>query len=234
MTKYFLIISLVILSAANIFAAETFVFKNESKIYDVKVRVESCDDEGGKKICNSEAVFYLLKKNQTEVLQTIEMKETYLSISGKQQKKGDVVELYGNEHSGVYFTDYNFDGIEDLGISNGNYMPYGGISNDVFLYSKAKGRFVRHAELSRLETEVMSLKINKKLKILETQTKSGCCWHEAARYRFVNNRLQKFYVFTEDATNSNGKWVKLTTERLVGGKWRTTSRRVLIKKYYKD
>jgi len=233
MNKYFFIISLLIFSAGNLFAGETFVFKDESKIYDVKVRVENCEAEEETTICSAKAVFYVMKKNRSEVLQTIEMPETYLSISGNKRKKGDLTELYGDAHGGVYFTDYNFDGIEDLGISNGNYLPYGGISNDIFLYSKAKGKFVRSRELSKLETEKMSVKINEKLKIIETQTKSGCCWHEEARYRFVKNRLQRFYVFTEDAMG-DGKWMLLITERLVKGKWRTTTKRVLIKKYYKD
>jgi hypothetical protein len=233
MNKYIFIISLLILSATSIFAEQTFVFKSESKIYDVKVRVENCDEEEKTTICNSKAVFYLLKKNQTQVLQAIEMPETYLSISDNKQRKGDLTELYGEGHGGVYFLDYNFDGVEDLAVSNGNYLPYGGISNDVFLYSKANGKFVRNKALSELETEKMSVKVNKKLNIIETQTKSGCCWHEEAKYRFVKNRLLKFYVFTEDAMG-DGKWMRLITERLVNGKWRTTTKRVLISKYYKE
>ena len=234
MNKYFFIILLLIICAANVFAEETFVFKDESKIYDVKARVENCDEEEEETICNSKAVFYLLKKNQPQVLQTIEMKESYLTISAKKEKKGDLTELYGDRHGGVYFIDYNFDGIEDLAVSNGNYRPYGGVSYDVFLYSKAKGKFVRHDELSRLETEMVSTFIKTKLKIIETDTKSGCCRHEKTRYRFVNNRLQKFYVFTDDAMDPNGKWVTITTERWVIGRWRSTSSRVLIKKYYPD
>jgi len=233
MNKYFFIILLLIFSSANVFAQETFVFVDKSKIYDVKVGFEKCDDDDEVKICNDKATFYLSKKNQTQVFQAIEMAETYLSLSGKTRKKGDLNELYGAGNAGVYFSDYNFDGIEDLLISNGNYLPYGGISNDVFLYSKTQGKFVRNDELSQLETEYMSVNINKKLKIFETFTKSGCCWHEMARYRFINNRLQKFYVFTEDA-QGDGKWMKLITETRVSGKWRKTTKRVLIKKYYKD
>src|ERR1700742_3488630 len=128
MNKRLLVILLLIFSATGVLAAETFVFKGESKRYDVKVKIESCgenEDEG--RICNDKAVFYVMKKNQTQVLQTIEMDETYLVISGKQQKKGDLTELYGDQSRGVYFLDYNFDGVEDLGISNGYYLPYGGI-----------------------------------------------------------------------------------------------------------
>lgn len=240
MKKYLFIISLLIFSAANIFAQneekkeETFVFKNKSKLYDVKVRVGNCEPEmDEKRICNDKATFQLLKKNQTKAFQTIEMTETYLEIGGRQKRNGNLTELYGDESVGVYFMDYNFDGIEDLGVSNGNYLPYGGISNDVFLYSKAQGKFIRNEDLSALETDNMSVDINTKLKILETQTKSGCCWHERARYRFVKNRLQKFYVFTEDATLGDGKWVELITETLINGKWRKRTKKVLAEKYYK-
>lgn len=233
MNRYILIISLLIFSVGNVFALETFVFKDKSKIYDVKVGFEKCDVNDDETICNDKATFYLSKKNRSQIFQAIEMEETYLSLSGKRQKKGDLNELYGDGNAGVYFSDYNFDGIEDLVISNGNYLPYGGISNDVFLYSKTQGKFVRNDELSDLETNYMFADVDEKLKIIETQTKSGCCWHEKARYRFVNNRLQKFYIFTEDA-QGDGKWMRLITETRVNGKWRKTTKRVLIKKYYKD
>jgi hypothetical protein len=233
MNKYFFIISLLIFSAANVFAQETFVFKDKSKLYDVKVSVGNCAEEYEKKICNDKATFQLFRKNQAQPFQTIKMKETYLEIEGKTKINGGLTELYGNDSRGVYFADYNFDGIEDLGVSNGNYLPYGGISNDVFLYSKAKGKFIRNEELSQLESEKMSVNINKKLKTIETQTKSGCCWHEEARYRFVNNRLQKFYVFTEMVTE-DGEWVELTTETRVKGKWRSTTKKVSVKEYYKQ
>jgi hypothetical protein len=230
MNKYFFIILLLICSAANVFAQETFVFKDKSKIYDVKVGFEKCEDNDKVTICNDKATFYLSKKNQSKVFQAIEMEETYLSLSGKRQKKGDLSELYGEQNSGVDFTDYNFDGIEDLVISNGNYLPYGGISNDVFLFSKAKGKFVRNDELSALESDNMFVDIYEKPNYIETVTKSGCCLHEKTRYRFVKNRLQKFYVFTEDATGVS-KWVKLITRRLINGKWRTTVKRTLRKNY---
>ncbi|HEY0458573.1 MAG TPA: hypothetical protein VGC97_05425 [Pyrinomonadaceae bacterium] len=233
MNKYFFILLLLIFCTGGVSAQKTFLFKNESKIYDVKVRVENCGTEFAKLICNSKGTFYLLKKNSGQVFQTIEMEETFLSLEGKMVEKGDITEALGNDNLGVYFTDYNFDGIEDLGVSNGNYVPYGGVSYDVYLFSKAKGKFVKSEELSNLETENMSVEIDKKLKIIETHTKSGCCWHESARYRFAGNRLQKFYVFTEDATLGS-KWMELVTKRLVGGKWRTTTKRVLIKQYYKD
>lgn len=234
MKKYLFIIPLLIFGSVCISAQKTFIFKGDSKLYDVKARVESCEEEEGEQTtCNSKGVFYLMKKNQAQPLQTFEMEETYLSVYGKRVKKGDVTEIFNKEHTGVYFLDYNFDGFEDLAVSNGYNLPYGGVSYDVFLYSKRTGKFIKNKILSELETENMIVDVKKKERIIETYNKSGCCWHEKARYRFVNNRLQKFYVFTEDALGG-GKYVELTTGRLVKGKWRTTTRRVLLEKYYKD
>lgn len=232
MNRSILIILLLIFGAAGAAAQETIIFKGKSKIYDVKVSYEKCADEDEEILCDDQATFYLTKKNQTRVFQSFELSETYVKLPLNRRKKNGVTELSGNVGSGVFFLDYNFDGIEDLAISNGNYRPYGGTTYEIFLFSGRLGKFVKSEALTKLEAANMSVDINKKLKIIETQTKSGCCWHEKARYRFVGSRLQKFYVYTEDATG--GKWVNLITERLVRGKWRTTSRRVLITKYYKD
>ncbi|HEY8562186.1 MAG TPA: FG-GAP repeat protein [Pyrinomonadaceae bacterium] len=232
MREYFFIILLSVLCAANVFGEETFIFKSESKIYDVKVRVESCDDGERETICNAAAVVYLMKKNRAEVLQTIEIEETYLTIGGDKRKNGDVTELFGDEHGGIYFSDYNFDGVDDLAVSNGNYLPYNGVSYDVFLYSKRQRRFVKNKALSALETEKMSVRVNRKLRIIETETKAGCCWSEKERFRFVNNRLQKFYVFTTEF-ETDGKTVSLTTERRVNGKWRTSTKTMSVRKFYK-
>lgn len=233
MNRYILFILLLVFGALGVSAQETIVFKGKSKIYDVKVTYEECSDEGEQIICDAPATFYLMKKNQTQVFQSFELAETYVKFPSKRRQTGGVTTLSGKDGSGVFFQDYNFDGIEDLSLSNGNYRPYGGTTYEVFLFSKKLGKFVKSEELTQLEAENMWVDVNKKLKYLEAQTKSGCCWHEKTRYRFVGNRLQKFYVFTEEATGA-GKWVTLTTERLVRGKWRTSSRRVLLSKYYKN
>ena len=233
MNRYILIILLLIFGASGAAAQETIIFKGKSKIYDVKVSIENCADEDAETVCNDKATFYLLKKNQTQVFQSFELNETYVKLPLKRQKKNGVTVLAGSEGSGVFFLDYNFDGIEDLGISNGNYRPYGGSTYEVFLFSKKLGKFVKSEELTQLEAENMSVDVNNKLKIIETQTKSGCCYHEDARYRFVNNRLQKIYSLTREV-EADGKYSRVTTATLVKGRWRTKSRRVLLPNYDRE
>ena len=53
--------------------------------------------------------------------------------------------------------------------------------------------------------------------------KSGCCWHVVEEYRVINNRPVKVFVEEEDLgfydEKSNESIVKITTKRLVKGKW---------------
>lgn len=220
-----------LLSATTItFAQKSFLIKNGSKIFDVKMQVESCDSEN---ICNSPATVYLSKKNQKQVFQTINMSETYFQLDEKQQLTGNLTLIPYKKFYGFYFKDFNFDGVEDLAISNGNYAPYGGITYDIFLFSKASGKFVKNEQLTELENQNMSFEVNKKRKTIETSTKSGCCWHGMSRYKYINNRLVEVYSYTEDA-QGDGENMQPITQRRIGGKLRTTVKTVKIKDYYKE
>jgi hypothetical protein len=76
--------------------------------------------------------------------------------------------------------------------------------------------------------------VDKTKKMLMKSSKSGCCWHRTEGFSVLSNRPRKVYELTEDATGADGKWVRITTKRLVGGKWRTASRREKIADYYKN
>ena len=219
-----------LVSAAAVRAEETFLLTGVSKNFDVRVVIEKCEDD----VCEGKGTFHILKKNQKRVFQTIQMPDARLKITENTRKKGNETELYGDGYTGVEFTDFNFDGAEDLSISNGVYGPYGSISDDYFLYEGASGKFVRHKQLTDIASENMFVEVKLKEKVLETFTKSGCCWHQTAQYKFIGNRLQKIYVFTEDAMNSTDGKMKLITEKLVNGKWEKTTETVVIDDYYKD
>ena len=147
------------------------------------------------------------------------MPEMYLGLSMDKKLDGKPLELKRDDIYGFGFADYNFDGILDLTLSNGYNRPYGGISNDVFLFDRKKNKFVKHEALSEIETDNVSVEINKKQRIIEAMTKSGCCWNQTTRYRMINNRLVKFYVYTEEWVE---RGAEITTERLVGKRWKKT------------
>ena len=230
MNKYFLVILLILMTAANIFAQKNFLLKNASKTFDVKISVAKCEDD----VCEGKGTIYLMKKGQTAAFQTIAMPNIYLELGANKKPTANLVELYGENNSGVIFDDYNFDGAEDLAIRNGNSGAYGGPSYDIFLMTKGTGKFVENADLSGLASENLGLfDVDKKAKTLETFTKDGCCWHQTTRYKIVNNRPVKIYVFTEDAKGGDDK-VRLTTETLIDGKWKKTTKTALTKDYYKE
>ena len=218
MNKFLLLILITLSVATGVFAEQTFLIKNASKLYDVKIKIDSCEDD----ICNDKATVYLMKKNQTKAFQTFEMEEMYVRLDADTKPDGKPLEVDRDKISGVGFEDYNFDGILDLAVSNGYYKPYGSISYDVFLFDKAKNKFVKHEGLTKLETENVSVDIKKKQRIIEAMTKSGCCWNQTTRYRLVKNRLVKFYVYTEEYNSSDE--VVITTETLVGKRWKRTSK----------
>lgn len=230
MIKYILSLALVLFGAGNIYAAETFLLKGASKNFDVKIKIAKCDED----TCEGAATIYLMKKDQAQPFQTIAMPNMYLELGKDKKPTANLIELYGENNSGVVFDDYNFDGADDLALRNGNDGAYGGPSYDILVFSKATGKFTKNLALSKLASENLGLfTADKKAKTLETFSKDGCCWHQTTRYRVVNNRPVKVYVFTEDAANGGDK-VKLTTETLVAGKWRKTTKTALTKDYYKE
>lgn len=230
MNKYLSALTILLFASVNLLAQKTFLLKNASKNFDVKISVEKCEED----ICEGRGTVELAKKNQIRPFQTIQMPGIYLELDGTARPTANLTELYGMNNSGVIFDDFNFDGSEDLALRNGNDGSYGGPSYDVWLFRKTTGKFVKSRELTKLASDNLGMfEVNKKLRTIETFNKSGCCWHQTTRYKIINNRPVKVYVFTEDAMGDGVK-MKLITERRVGGRWRTTTRTVLVKDYYKD
>jgi hypothetical protein len=230
MNKIILLILFNLTASLSISAQETFLLKNASKNFDIKIKIEKCEDD----ICEGKATVYLMRKNKTAPFQTIQIPGMYLELGENKKPTANLIELYGENNSGIVFDDFNFDGVEDLALRTGNDGSYGGPSYDILLATKPSNKFVKNMALTNLASENLGLfTVDKRAKTIETFNKSGCCWHQTTRYRIVNNRPQKIYVFTEDALGDGVK-MRLITEKLVGGKWRKNTKTVLIKNYYKD
>lgn len=225
------VLTILLLAAQSLLAQETFLLKNASKKFDVKISIEKCEDE----TCEGKATVYLQEKNSETVFQTIKMTNLFIELGTDRKPTANLIELYGENNSGVVFDDYNFDGTPDLALRNGNNGAYGGPSYDIFLVVKPSGKFVKNVALTALASENLGLfTIDNKSKTLETFTKSGCCWHQTTRYQVINNRPKKVYVYTEDAASGAGDKVVLTTETLVKGRWSKKVKTALTKDYYKE
>lgn len=232
MKKLLLIAFISVICVSAVSAQKTFLLKDASKLYDIKVEIAGCEDD----ICEGTAKFEIFKKDATKPFQTINLENSYLELGEDQKPTANLIELYGMNNSGVVLEDFNFDSMEDLAIRNGNNGAYGGPSYSIYLYSQTTKKFVENKSLTILASENLGLfSVNAKTKTLETFNKSGCCWHQTIRYSIVNNRPKKVYVFTEDAAGEDGVYMKLITEKLLkSGKWSKTTKRVKIDDYYKD
>jgi hypothetical protein len=210
---------IVMMVASTAVAQKTFELKNASKYFDIKVRVAKCDED----YCSGRATFSFYKKGVSKPYQVINLPDTLIQLeSGGKPLVNDTL-LY-DEQSVIDVGDYNFDGMEDLAICTGGNGSYGMPSYNIYLSSRAAGKFVYNAALSKLGSHLGMFTVDKKNKTLETFDKDGCCWHIAERYRVVNDRPVKVFEEVEDATNPNSSRVKVTTKTLVSGKWKTSVR----------
>lgn len=196
------------------FSQKTFDLKNASKYFDVSVKVAKCDND----FCEGKARFSFFKKRGGAPYQVIELPDTeiWLDKSGNAQTNNTL--LY-DEQSVINVGDFNFDGMEDVAICDGTNGSYGMPSYRVYLSSKKAGKFVYSGALSKLGRHLGMFTVDKAKKTLETFDKSGCCWHITERYAVKNNRPVKVFEEVEDATSPDLKKVKITTKRLVNGRW---------------
>lgn len=208
-----------------------FEINNGSKKYKVKIESVECDNG----TCSGKGVIVLTKKQNSKFIQKLISDDLYFNLDNSQQPTVNIIQLY-NEQSPVIFEDFNFDGNEDLAIRNGNNSGYGGPSYDVYVFNITRNKFVLSDELTDLATENLGMfQTDSKRKRLITFAKSGCCWHITTEYKIIPKKgLQKVYEVEEDATNSNGQYVKVITRNLINNKWIEKSKKFKIEDYYKE
>lgn len=212
------LILLFLLLSVPVAAQHRFDIKKASKSYDIRLEVEKCDDS----FCGGKATFTLFKKRQTKPFQTIKLGDTeFMVVEAEATNAKGMYDI----QSAVFFEDYNFDGVDDLAVRDGNNGGYGGPSYQIYLFSAKQKKFVHNASLTDLNQGAYlgAMEVDKKKKVLRTFSKSGCCWHQTQEFKIVNNRPQKVYEFTEDAMAADGK-VHIEIRRRVSGKWRVSKK----------
>jgi hypothetical protein len=214
MAKVFLII---LLFSTSVAAQIKFEVKNASKLYDVQIQVEKCED----KICEGKVTYTLFKKNSPRAFQTFKLDDTQFLLGDNDKPSVNVTRLY-DEQSAVSFADYDFDGIQDLALCDGNNGGYGMPSYQIYLFSRSAGKFIHSEPFTQLshDGQLGMFEVDAKRKRLTTFTKSGCCWHMTEEFIVVNDRPKKVLQIVEDATIRDEKRVKIITKRLVNGRWR--------------
>ncbi len=212
------VILIVIVFCSTAIAQRTFEIADASKFYNVKLEVAGCEEV----FCRGKAVFSITKKGEGEPLQTIEIENIEFML--EEARLSDTKLVYDYQ-SVIFFEDYNFDGTNDLAVREGFGGGYGSPSYQILLFDQPQGKFVLDTVFTEMVQEGMGIvSVDKKRKMLTRFSKSGCCWHQTEGFSVVNGKPLKTYELTEDATmgnGTNGEKVKITTRKLINGKWRT-------------
>lgn len=166
------------------------------------------------------------KKSKKTVLETYTADfPTYL-LDENNKAIPNIKELPYGSQSVLLYEDYNFDGIEDFALMNGNNSCYSGPSFDIYL--AANNSFIYSESFSALSNDYCGMfQINQKTKTIHTMTKSGCCWHQYSEFKVVNNEPKVVKIVEEKMSDLPPRLVEVQTEEWKNNK-KTESNTLLI------
>ncbi len=127
---------------------------------------------------------------------------------------------YGGIQSLIIYDDFNFDGIKDFAIEDGQNSCYHGPSYKVYLVT-AKGLQYNSVFTALAQEYCGMFEVDHKEKKLRTSTKSGCCWHQFSEFIVENNEPKTVEIVEEDATFL--PYIVQTTKTWHNGKMTKTS-----------
>ncbi|MFJ5510186.1 lysozyme inhibitor LprI family protein [Pectobacterium jejuense] len=196
--------------------------------WDFVLSVAACDLDSSYSTCEGPGTLDIFKKGRGDLFQRITMENMFIELNTKGEVTANLVEVYGENNSGLVIDDANFDHHADIIVRNGNSGAYGGPSYDVYLFDVEKQQFTLNASLTELASTNLGLfDIDEKSKVITTFTKSGCCWHQWSAYQIANNQPVLIAETTESYSEEKQAMVA-TTRELVGGKWKVKEEIVKI------
>ncbi len=144
----------------------------------------------------------------------------------------NMAELPYGEHSIIMYNDYNFDGIKDFALMDGDYGCYCMPSFSVFLATK--DGFRKSEEFTELTYGNCGMfDIDYDNKTIATNTKSGCCWHQYWLFKVKYNKPYPIKVVTEKHIDY-APAIMYTEENLVNGKMEETTYYKLVEEQIED
>lgn len=225
-TSVVLFALLLVSTANNSFAQETFKISNSSAVYDIVVEIDRCDEEAKRiNLCIGPGRVRIHRKGAASPFQVLSLKNINVykdQLAYNPRIDKNLRKLYDDEYSFI-FGDFNFDAKEDLAVCNGTAGGYGAPSYNVYLYNDESGKFVENESLSKLTEGYLGLFfVDSKKKQLVAYSKSGCCYHETEFYKVIRNKPLLVEKIIEDASSDDARWyVVVTRRKLVNGKWVT-------------
>ncbi|REH46447.1 hypothetical protein C7448_1077 [Tenacibaculum gallaicum] len=215
---------LFILISFSIYCQNKYEIKGFSNKYKGLLTIEKgYENEIFKKGCI--AIFE--SKTNTKIIE-IQSDELTFELEATKHVKTNILKLPYGEQSILISKDFNFDGIKDLAIMNGQFSCYHGPSFNVYLEINNKLTF--SPEFTRLAQEYCGMfQTNAKTKTIHTITKSGCCWHQYSTFKVVNDVPTPTLIIEENAAFA--PFFSTTTTQWNGNKKNTKIIKTLNLKY---
>lgn len=201
---------------ATVFGQKTFEVQDFSKDFYGKVHIEEPSE-----VFSKGWVGIFEKKTNRQLIKIV---VEQLTTPEEETAKANVKELPYGEQSQIIYDDFNFDGVKDFAIMDGQNSCYGGPSFQIYLAGKGKSQFVLNPDFTRLAQEYCGMfDVDREKKTISTMVKSGCCWHEFSEFIVVGNKPRAVRIVEEEVGGL--PFVKTTTQTWNGNKMvKTTSR----------
>lgn len=183
--------------------AKTFPIGKFSDDYRATVTVTGSDEEvfkPGYITVYDKSGKKLIRVNSDELAFKVSKGEAHVNVK----------ELPYGEQSLLIYQDFNFDGIKDLALMDGQNSCYHGPSFQVYL-GKQQGGFRLSLDFTSLAQEYCGMfDVDEAKHQIHTMTKSGCCWHQFQTYGVVGNHPQLLLEVVESYMNF-GPYLQTTT-----------------------
>lgn len=212
---------LILVSSAVCYAQEIYDVQDFSEGYYGKVYLENPSE-----VFSKGWVAIYDKKTNVQLIKVVS--EELVSHNADGKIKANIKEIPYGEQSVVIYEDFNFDGVEDFAIMDGQNSCYHGPSFKIFLAVKDRRKFVPNQSFTRLAQEYCGMfDVDAKQKKISTMTKSGCCWHQYSEFIVVNNAPKAIKIVEEDGMLAY-PFIYLDTKKWNGKRMVETSIRTVL------
>jgi hypothetical protein len=179
-------------------AQRTFAVDDFSDLYNAKVFISNTDE-----VFSPGWIAIFDKRTKRQLIKVTSAELSFDLEDGK--LVSNIKEIPFGKQSLIMFEDYNFDGVKDLALMDGQKSCYHGPSYRVYLGGRS--RFTFSPTFTRLAQEYCGMfSVDVEAKKINTMTKSGCCWHQFSEFVVENNRPVAVKIVEETMSQSGLAW----------------------------
>ncbi|WP_130734660.1 hypothetical protein [Flavobacterium sp. J27] len=180
------------------FCQTTFIVADFSEDYMGKVHIADTSE-----VFSPGWVAIIDKQTKKELIKIDSEELTFDLDNGLVE--ANIKELPYGKQSSILYEDYNFDGVKDFAIMDGQNSCYHGPSFQIYLATD--NGFLFSPDFTQLSQEYCGMfAIDPATKTISTMTKSGCCWHQFSEFKVANNVPYPVKIVEEGMSASGMTW----------------------------